>query len=165
MHTAVVYYSLTGHSEHVAKRLAQGMDCELIEVSAPSYVTGFLGYLRAGYDSLRQKHALAPQTFTSLRAFDRVIICGPVWTSYPSPPVRALLKEDIDLPDRVALFLTHGEGGPPAKAFAMAEADLGRPFVATGSLSNAEEETPAQFRTLKAFLDRVSADDAVKTVT
>lgn len=163
--TAVVYYSLSGHSGHIAKRLAQGLGCALIEVSAPSYVTGFLGYLRAGFDSLRKKHTLGPQTFTSLRDFDRVIICGPVWTSYPSPPVRALLKGDIDLPKDVALFLTHGEKAWPQKAFDMAQKDLGRPFIATGSLCNDEEATPVEFRKLMSFLGSLSPDTTIQSAS
>jgi len=163
--TAVVYYSLTGHSEHVAKRLAEGLECPLIEVSAPSYVTGFLGYLRAGYDSLRQKSALPPQTFTTLRDFDRIVLCGPIWTSYPAPPLRALLKGDIDLPEDVALFLTHGDNSPPEKAYRVAEHDLGRSFIATGALSNDQEGTASEFRTLTDFLARVSPRAVIKSVS
>lgn len=165
VHTAVVYYSLTGHSEHAAKRLAEGLDCALIEVSAPSYATGFLGYLRAGYDSLRQRYTLPPQTFTTLRDFDRVVICGPIWTSYPAPPLRALLKGDIDLPEEVALFLTHGDNSPPEKAYGVAEQDLGRLLIATGALSNDQEGTASEFRILTEFLARISPRAVIKSVS
>ena len=128
--TAIICYSRSGHSRRVAERLAHALDARLIELNAPVY-KGALGYMRAGFQSLRQTGHLAPQSFTTLEDFKRIVLCGPVWTSYPAIPLRALLRSDIPLPRSVSLFLTSGSHSPAQKAFDTAEADLGRPLTAT----------------------------------
>jgi len=84
----------------------------------------------AGYSSLRQTCALASQSFSSLSNYDRIILCGPVWTSYPAATLRGLLRSDITLPESVSLFLTSGGNSPAIKAFNAAQADMGHALVA-----------------------------------
>ncbi|GFE51843.1 hypothetical protein So717_35960 [Roseobacter cerasinus] len=138
---AVVYFSMSGHSEKAAKDLAKNLAAELIAIHAPKYRPGLTGYIRAGLDSLRQKCDLAPQTFTTLAGYRCLVLCGPVWTSYPATPLRALLRSKIALPQSVSLFLTSGGHSPAQKAFDTAEADLGRPLTATAVLANTDEDT------------------------
>lgn len=151
--TGVVYYSRSGHSERLATTLSSQLNGTLIRVWAPRYASGIIGYMRSGYDSLRQNCVLEPQSFTSLAKFDRVVICGPVWTSYPATPIRALLRTDVGLPQKVALFLTSGSHSPAEKAWAMAAQDLGRSFVATAVLANSLEGTESGQRIIDQFLD------------
>ena len=103
----IVVYSRSGHSRRLAKKLADTLDATIIELNAPGY-KGAFGYMQAGYESLRQTCTLAPQSVTSLSDYDRIILCGPVWTSYPAAPLRGLLRSDITLPESVSLFLTSG---------------------------------------------------------
>lgn len=56
----IAYYSRSGHSKRLAEKLAGELHTDLIEIAAPTYAGGILGYMRAGYDSLRQKGSLAP---------------------------------------------------------------------------------------------------------
>lgn len=150
--TGVVFYSRSGHSKRIASKLAQALHSDLLEIGAPAYANGVFGYMRAGFDSLMQNHHLAPQAFTSLAGFDRIILCGPVWTSFPATPLRALLKGDIDLPDTVALFLTNAAHSPPAKAYAAGSKDLGRSFAATACVANSLEDTEQEGRIVERFL-------------
>ena len=154
--TAIVVYSRTGHSHRLAQRLAHALDGRIVELKAPAY-KGLLGYMRAGFNSLKQTCALAPQPFTTLADYSRVILCGPVWTSYPAVPLRGLLRSDIPLPRSVSLFLTSGSHSPASKAFAVAEADLGRPLTATASLGNSEERTLKEDRVVETFLKELQA--------
>ncbi|MCV3271504.1 flavodoxin family protein [Roseobacter sinensis] len=155
--TAVVWFSITGHSQRVAKKLAEALNGDLIALHAPAYRPGVLGYMRAGFDSLRQKCDLAPQEFTSLEHYRHLVLCGPVWTSYPATPLRALLRSNIGLPPAVSLFLTSGGHSPAQKAFDTAEADLGRTLAATASLSNAAEQTETETDALNQFVSDVRA--------
>lgn len=150
--TAVVVYSRTGHSRRVATRLATELGARLIELNAPTYGSGPLGYMRAGYDSLRQTSGLSTNDIPPMTEYTRVVLCGPVWTSYPATPLRAFLKNSKDLPNSVSLFLTNGDHSPARKAFETAEKDLGRSFAALGSLSNAKEGTQEEDRILNDFL-------------
>lgn len=164
--TAVVYFSVSEHSKRAAEKLAKALDGDLIALRAPSYRTGVLGYMRAGFDSLRQKCDLAPQDFSTLGDYDRLVLCGPLWTSYPATPLRALLKSDMDMPETIGLFLTSGSHSPAEKAFATAEADLGRPLVVTAELGNSIEDTDHEEEILKRFVDGLtqSRDAGLRSV-
>jgi hypothetical protein len=151
--TGIVYYSRSGRSERLATTLSNRLNGTLIEMLAPRYAPGIIGYMRAGYDSLRQKCVLEPQSFASLAKFDRVVICGPVWTSYPATPIRALLKSDVGLPQNVSLFLTSGSHSPAEKAWVVAAQDLGRFFLATAVLGNSLEGTDEGQRFIDQFVD------------
>ena len=151
--TGIVFYSRSGHSEQLASILSKRLNGTLVRLSAPRYDSSFFGYVRAAYDSLRQICVLAPQSFTSLAEFDQVVICGPVWTSYPATPIRALLKTDGALPQRVALLLTSGGHSPAKKAWAVAARDLERPLAATAVLGNSLEGTDQEQQIIDQFLD------------
>lgn len=154
--TAVAYFSKSGHSERLAQKLAKDLDAELIAIHAPQYGPGVLGYIRAGFDSLRQKRDLAPQNFASLGGYSRLVLCGPVWTSYPATPLRALLSSKMALPQSVSLFLTSGGHSPATKAFDTATADLGRPLAARAVLGNADENTEREKDLISGFVSELN---------
>lgn len=155
--TGIVFYSRSGHSARLARILAERLNGALIELSAPRYASGAFGYMRAAYDSLRQKCLLAPQSFASLAKYDQVIFCGPVWTSYPATPIRAVLRTDVGLPQRLGVVLTSGSHSPAQKAWATAEQDLGRSFAAKAVLANSQEGTAKEDQILERFLDDLKA--------
>ncbi len=154
--TAVVFYSRTGHSKRLAERLAQQVQGQLLEIAAPAY-GGIFGYMRAGYNSLKQSAGAGRVALPSLAGFDRAIVCGPVWTSYPSVPLRNQLRAMQDHAGGVALFLTSGAHSPPDKAFETGAADLGRAFVATACVPNGAEGTDEENRMVGEFLRQFRA--------
>jgi hypothetical protein len=148
--TGIVYYSRTGHSKRVAEALATRLDGSLYPVEMPAYAGAF-GMLRAIFDSLRG-HIVSPEVnISSMSSFERVLICGPVWTSYPATPVRALLRTAHVLPVNVGLCLTSGSRASAQKALEVAEADFGRSFKAKAMLANPEEGTAEESRILDEF--------------
>ncbi len=157
----IAYYSRSGHSKRLAEKLAGELHTDLIAIAAPTYAAGILGYIRAGYDSLRQKGSLAPQAFASLAAYQHVILVGPVWTSYPAVPLRALMRSEDCLPQSVSVFLTSGGQSAEEKAFAAGVSDLGRPFVATGVLPNSAEGTEQEDRAIATFLPELKEPSAL----
>lgn len=150
--TAIVFYSRSGHSKRLAQRLNDKLHGDLLEIRAPSYEAQFVGYARAGYDSLRLRDMPIAQAMPSVADFDRVILCGPIWTSYPAVPVRSLLRSGLSASQTIGLFLTSGGQSPAHKAFAAAQVDLGRPLAAMYLLPNAAEDTDEEDRILAAFL-------------
>ncbi|WP_299732657.1 hypothetical protein [uncultured Tateyamaria sp.] len=158
--TCVAFYSRSGHSKRLATKLAEKLKAEQVEITAPAYEGRIFGYMRAGYDSLRQNCVLGPQFFSTLTTYRHVILVGPVWTSYPAVPLRALLRAGTNLPQAVSLFLTSGAHSPPEKAYEVGASDLGRPFVATATLPNSAEGTGVEGHTIAAFLSELEAPDA-----
>lgn len=150
--TGIVYYSRSGHSERLAQRLAVDLGGELLELRAPAYDPPFFGYARAAYDSLRQRDMPVSGPMPSVAGFARIVLCGPVWTSYPAVPLRTFLRAHRQQPGPIALFLTSGGHSPAHKAFAAAAADLNRPLAAISMLPNAAEGTDEEERSIAAFL-------------
>ncbi len=154
--TAIVVYSFSGHSARLAKRLAEDLDAPVTELQAPKYRPGAFGYLRAGFDSLRQAVSKVRVQIPDLSAYERVILVGPVWTSYPALPLRAVLQAQAARPQSVSLFLTCGDHSPPEKAYAIAEKDLGQPLDVTAALANKKEGTAEEEQIVTSFLERFS---------
>lgn len=157
----IAFYSRSGHSRRLAAKLAEELHVDKVEITAPEYGGGILGYMRAGFDSVRQKGALASQTFDPLTKYRHVILVGPVWTSYPAVPLRALMRQRDALPQAVSIFLTSGGHSPPLKAFAAGVTDLGRPFIATGALPNSAEGTAQEGHAISNFLPELKEPDAL----
>lgn len=150
--TGIVFYSRSGHSERLAQRLSSELTGTLLKIRAPIYETPLIGYARAGYDSLRQRDMPITQPMPSVAGFDRIILCGPVWTSYPAVPLRTFMRAGLQLPKTIALFLTSGDHSPAQKAFTAAQTDLGRPFSTMSSLPNSAEDTDQEDQIIAAFL-------------
>jgi hypothetical protein len=157
----IAFYSRSGHSRRLAAKLAEELHADEAEITEPKYSGPILGYMRAGFDSVRQKGALASQAFDTLTKYRHVILVGPVWTAYTAVPLRALIRQGDALPQAVFLFLTSGAHSPPLKAFAVGAADLGRPFAATGVLPNSAEDTVQEDRTIAQFLPELKEPDAL----
>lgn len=156
----IAFYSRSGRSRRLAAKLSEELHADKVEITAPKYGGRILGYTRAGFDSLLQKGALTPQAFDTLTQYRHVILVGPVWTSYPAVPLRALMRKSDSLPQAVSLFLTSGAHSPPQKAFIVGSDDLGRPFVATGVLPNSAEGTAQEVRTIERFVRELNEPDA-----
>lgn len=131
MRSAVIYYSRTGTTRIVANALASELGAHIVEIRCARYRPGLLRYLLAGHDSVKGKLPSIELPALDLAAYDLLLIGTPVWTSHPSLPVRAFLAGKPDLPDRVALFLTHGGHSPVDKAVAELAELLPNPLTAS----------------------------------
>jgi flavodoxin len=148
---AIICYSKTGHSWHVAERLALALDADLFAIQTQRYSFPFFGYMRAGFDSLRGAPAPLGHPLPDIKDHDAVIVCGPVWTSYPAVPLISYLQQETHLPFVMGLMLTCGDHSPPEKAYAKAEQELQRPFVAKAAISNNIEDQPEAETRIKEF--------------
>lgn len=154
---AIVCYSKSGHSRQVADRIAAHLSTSVFALHTARYHMPFLGYLRAGLDSLRRNFSPLTHPLPDLTGYDAAIICGPIWTSYPAAPLSTFFKEAALLPPVLGLMLTHGNHSPPQKAFEQAEREIGRSFTAKDSISNNIENTPEAARRIADFARTVVA--------
>lgn len=116
MRTLILFYSRSGTTASAAHRLAEQLKADIGEIVCDRYRFPFLGYARAGHNSL--KRVLPPITMPSqdIGSYDRLILGTPIWTSYPATPMRAFLSQNTDWPEHIALFVTYGGHSPPEKA-------------------------------------------------
>jgi flavodoxin len=83
MKTLVAYYSLKGNNAYLAKQIAEGLQCD-IEPIRPRLDAFFFFLLRLSLGIRKMKHA--PE------AYDRVILCGPVFVGKLIPPLRDFIQ-------------------------------------------------------------------------
>jgi len=116
MRTLILFYSRSGTTAAAAYCLAEQLDADVGEIVCDRYHFPFLGYARAGHDSL--KRVLPPITVSTenIASYDRLILGTPIWTSYPSTPMRAFLSQNTDWPERIGIFVTYGGHSQPDKA-------------------------------------------------
>lgn len=142
---AVVHYSRDGHTDRLARQLAETLGADLFRITTGRYTGNTLGYLHAGFDSLtgRLPH-IAP--IPNLSGYASVSLGAPIWTSYPATPLRAYLASHPKLPEAVGVFTTSGGNASQDKAFSMARDLLGHPVVATLNVPNSLAELETENR-------------------
>ena len=112
MKTAIVYYSLNGNSEFVAKNLAGrlGGDLVRLECQKPYPARGPLKFIKGGKDAMAGvEPPLRPYTFDDT-GYDLVVLACPVWADKVPPAINTFLR-DHDLSGvRVALVVSSAGG-------------------------------------------------------
>ena len=84
MKTIVVYYSRQGSNKYLADKISKSLSCEIEEIKPRLNVFFlFLMNIHLGIRSL--KH--------DIKAYDRVILCGPIWMGKFIPPLRSFISK------------------------------------------------------------------------
>jgi flavodoxin len=107
--TLVVYYSLTGKTDVVARTLAKELKADLRrveDVETPSVSWWF--YISAGFAAKRGMEAEIKPIDVGMEEYDRVFIGSPVWGGSPSTPINAFISKADFTGKEVVLFVTMG---------------------------------------------------------
>ncbi len=111
MKTLVLYFSRSGNTRAVARRIADKLNAEIEELTDRTNRRGIFGYLRSGREAFLGLRANLNPIASRLSDFDLVVIGTPVWNMSLSSPIRTfLLDHAAELP-RVAFFCTLGGMG------------------------------------------------------
>ncbi|MEO1282025.1 MAG: hypothetical protein AAFV69_09850 [Pseudomonadota bacterium] len=161
MRSLVIHYSRTGNTATVADALAKEFDADVLELSCAKYGRGPIRYLFAGYDSVRGNLPEINAPDFIAEAYDLVLLGTPIWTSYPSLPMRAFLAKKPSLPKRICLFLTYGGHSPPEKAVEQLQTALPQPIETSLTLGPAELKQPKLTAVISTFADRIKANSAL----
>lgn len=134
----VVYYSRTGNTRRVALEIARQLAAEVEEIGSLDCRQGVVGYLRSAYEAWSGRAARIRTPAIDPRAFDVVIVAGPIWVESPASPLRAYLAAAAPRLRNVAFVVTLGGAGadralrqlqeiagqPPIACFIVRERDL-----------------------------------------
>ena len=115
MKTLVVYFSLTGSTEFVAKIISEQLNGDLCEVVDKKHKKGKLIYLKGGAASIREKLTKIEVT-KSIEDYDLIIVGSPIWAGKITPAIRTFLSLNDFSQKKGAFFITLG-GDKPGKSF------------------------------------------------
>ena len=113
MKTIIVYYSLTGNTDYVAKIISQKIDADLLKLEViKSYPNkGFRKYFWCGKSAVMgDVPKLKKYDFGS---YDLIIFGTPVWASNFVPPLRTFIRENKEKLSgkKYAVFTCYSGGG------------------------------------------------------
>ncbi|MCR3921912.1 MAG: flavodoxin [Firmicutes bacterium] len=125
MKAVVIYYSLEGNTERVAKMIAERTGAEIIALKPEKNLIqkGFTRYLWAGKTVFFKEKPKLLNKNLNLDAYDTIIIGTPIWAGTFAPPLATFLAENVMVNKNIYLFASHA-GGTPAKCFANLQARL-----------------------------------------
>ena len=126
MKTLIVYYSLEGNTEYVAKKIADvcGFD-SLRLVPVKKYPdSGFKKFLWGGKSAvMAETPVLEPYTFDTDN-YERIVFGFPVWAGNVTPPIRTFVKDNDLKGKRIAAFACQSGSGAE-KALGKLKAAIG----------------------------------------
>jgi flavodoxin len=154
MNTLVLYFSRTGNTRLVARRIADELGAELEELTDRANRHGILGYLRSGRDVAFGRRAKLNPIGNKLRDFDLVVIGTPVWRLSLCTPIRTFLEDHAHELPRVAFFCTMGGVGS-GRVFRQMERLSRKGAVTTLAVTERDLKRDDVSRIVASFVDRL----------
>ncbi|MFP4609286.1 MAG: flavodoxin family protein [Candidatus Aenigmatarchaeota archaeon] len=152
---SVVYYSRTGNTKKVAGLIASELGCDTFRIHDKKDRSGFLGYLKGGWDAWRENRTEITLKEEIDLSEDRLLCLGtPVWASNPTPAVRTFLAERKERLEKVAFFCTLGGTGDE-KTFQELGNISGKTPLTTLAVREKEIESGTYKERVKAFAERL----------
>ena len=121
MKTIIVYYSLEGNTEYVARKIADSIGADILRIYPKKAYpdSGFRKYFWGGKSAvMAETPPLEPYKF-ELSAYERVILGFPVWAGNFTPPLRTFIidqREALKGKNISAFACQGGAGGEKALA-------------------------------------------------
>ena len=132
MKTLIVYYSMSGNTEYVAKKIAGRMDADLLRLEPEKEYPnrGIRKFLWGGKSAvMAEKPKLKPYRFDA-GIYDTIVFGFPVWAGNITPPLRTFLSDSR--PDAAVYAAYACQGGSGAeKAFGKLKKCLGHDLSRT----------------------------------
>jgi flavodoxin len=97
MNTAIIYYSLTGHSDFFVKKLSKNIEADVFRLKSTKYIpkTNLLKHLYCSFVAgIERKHSIEAIAFNSEK-YDLVILVTPIWFGKLPPAFNTFFKENV----------------------------------------------------------------------
>lgn len=104
--TLVVFYSLEGHTAHIAQLIKEKLNCDILEIKPKKEIKskGFMRYFWGGRQvKMNQEPELEPID-TDFKKYDTILLGSPIWAWSVAPPIRTLLKGEYLKGKNIYLF-------------------------------------------------------------
>lgn len=112
MKTLIVYYSLEGNTDMIAKAMAEKINADLLRIKPVNdYKPSGAGkYFTGGTSVLFKKKPPLETISLNPGEYDLIIIGSPVWAGSFAPPLRTFFSKDYLKGKKTALFCCHRGG-------------------------------------------------------
>ena len=115
MKKAIVYYSMSGNTEYVAKYISKKVGADLIKlVPKKEYPDkGLRKFLWGGKSAVMGETPLLEDYKFDASKYDQIIFGSPVWASSFTPPIRTFIKDNKEelKNKKISVFITYMGGG------------------------------------------------------
>jgi len=155
--TLVVYYSLRGKTDRVARDLAMRLGADLERIGERKNRGGWLGFVVATLDSLREHPVALDPRVKDPKDYALTIVGTPIWAGKITPAVRAYLRVNRDQND--VAFFTTSASTPAAKVVPELERLAARQAIAFEGFAASDLLDQAIYQEkIGAFLERLQRD-------
>ncbi len=144
MKALVLYYSLEGSTESIAKEISSSLDIPIAKIEPVKDIKskGFLKYFLGGRQVLKGiKPELKPLE-VNLDDYDLVFLGSPTWAGTYTPPIKTLLEDHLK-GKSIGYFYTHTGGNAKVTDNAKAAIKINNTFLSAIDIMN-PKKTPSE---------------------
>ena len=153
-HVLVAFYSRTGTTRKVARRIATALDADVLAITDAHPRKGVLGFMRSAIEAVRSSlPEIGPVRIDPI-GYDLVVLGTPVWAGHVASPMRRYLHDHHDALPRVAFFCTMA-GSNAANVFSDMSDVLGHEPIATCAIGPKSIDGDSLDQALDTFVGRL----------
>ncbi len=120
MKSIVIYYSFKGHTKAFAKKKAEELSADIVEIRESKNRSVLSAYTSGCLAALRLKSVKIKPYFVEYDKYDKVILCAPIWAGAPAPAFNSVV-EALPKGTEVEMHFVSGSGKSGAKARVIAK--------------------------------------------
>ncbi len=151
--TLIIYYSLEGNVDFLAKELATELNADLFRLETVKEYPkkGLAKYFHGGKDVVSNSCPELKALPETISPYEQIVIGTPVWASRPAAPLNTLLANIDFAGKKVAAFASAGSDNV-GKTFEVIESKLkNATFGATAAFKNPVKNKETALSILKDF--------------
>jgi len=157
MKTLIVYYSRSGTTRAVARRLGELLGGDVEEIRDMRSRKGAIGFMRSGFEALGKRKTAIVLPASNPKDYDLVVVGTPIWAGRIASPMRAYLNQMQGAIPCCACFCTSGGGGYASALEEMVEL-VGCRKCATLELTEKQVKSESLSSVLATFADKLRGD-------
>ena len=112
---AIIYYSMSGNTEYVAKYISEKINADLIKIAPKKEYPhkGLKKFFWGGKSAVMGETPELEEYQFDYNKYDKIIIGTPVWASTFAPPIRTFINDNKDELQKksIAVFICYSGAG------------------------------------------------------
>ncbi len=109
----VVYFSRSGATELMARKIANALGADIISLKAKAYRLGYLGWFNSMLDAYLQSKAVIKPELIDMKKYELILLGSPIWLYKLTPPLWTFVKNNDFSDKRIVLFNTYNSNFSP----------------------------------------------------